>query len=300
MAPSTERTSPEGLAHHIPGRLLTGSRRLSCPDVFVEMISRRSVQDGLIIPAVAEPLIVWILSGGAIVEEREIDGPWSRTSVRAGDFFLTSAPKPYELHWRSTGPDPFEVMHLYVGLAIIDRAAADVLGGQPRPVSFRDVSGGQDPMISLLLNQVRTELLRRDAPSVLLVGGLARAIAVHLVRTYRDEAPPKVMRGALPAARLRRVVDLMEAGRSDEFRLGRLAQEVGMSEFHFSRLFKRSTGLAPSQYFIRLRVTEARRLLRETELSVIEVGLKVGYSSPAHFAQVFRRETGVTPSEYRG
>ena len=103
----------------------------------------------------------------------------------------------------------------------------------------------------------------------------------------------------LPAVRLRRVIELMEAQRSQPFKLARFAQEASMSEFHFSRLFKKSTGLAPSQYFIRLRMVEARRLLLETKRSVIEIGLDLGYASPNHFAQVFRREVGVSPSDYR-
>src|SRR5207247_10047550 len=70
--------------------------------------------------------------------------------------------------------------------------------------------------------------------------------------------------------------------RSDEeFSLGRLAREAGVSEFHFCRLFKKTTGFAPSRYFIRMRMEKARRLLRETTKSVIEVGLDVGYSSPS-------------------
>lgn len=73
-----------------------------------------------------------------------------------------------------------------------------------------------------------------------------------------------------------------------------------MSVAHFSRQFKRSTGLAPSQYFIRLRMAQARRLLRETDRSIIAIGMDVGYSSPSHFAQVFRKETGIAPSDYRG
>jgi AraC family transcriptional regulator len=44
---------------------------------------------------------------------------------------------------------------------------------------------------------------------------------------------------------------------------------------------------------------KARRLLRETDKSVIEIGLDVGYTSPSHFAQLFRREVGISPSEYR-
>jgi AraC-like DNA-binding protein len=48
-----------------------------------------------------------------------------------------------------------------------------------------------------------------------------------------------------------------------------------------------------------LRMEEARRLLRETKTSVIDVALEVGYTDPSHFARLFRRETGLPPSEYR-
>jgi AraC family transcriptional regulator len=72
-----------------------------------------------------------------------------------------------------------------------------------------------------------------------------------------------------------------------------------MSEFHFSRLFKKATGHSPSQFFIRLRMARARQLLLETDRSIIDIGLDVGYSSPSHFSQVFKRQVGLTPSHYR-
>ena len=72
-----------------------------------------------------------------------------------------------------------------------------------------------------------------------------------------------------------------------------------MSEFHFSRLFKKATGLSPSLHFIRQRVAKAQQLLQETDSSILEIGMAVGYSSPSHFAQIFRRETGLSPSDYR-
>ena len=81
--------------------------------------------------------------------------------------------------------------------------------------------------------------------------------------------------------------------------LARLAKQADMSVFHFNRLFKRATGLPPSQYHIRLRLDTARRLLRETDRSVIEVANEVGYSNPSHFAQLFRKDPGLSPSDYR-
>ena len=86
---------------------------------------------------------------------------------------------------------------------------------------------------------------------------------------------------------------------AEEFSLERLAEQAGLSRFHFQRLFKSATGVSPSRYHINLRMNEARRLLRETKMSVVDVALEVGYANPSHFARLFRRETGLSPSDYR-
>jgi AraC family transcriptional regulator len=83
------------------------------------------------------------------------------------------------------------------------------------------------------------------------------------------------------------------------FDLASMADLAELSEFHFSRVFKQSTGLSPSHYFIRLRMEEARRLLSETDDAIIDIALAVGYNSPSHFAAVFRKHAGVPPSTYR-
>ena len=86
---------------------------------------------------------------------------------------------------------------------------------------------------------------------------------------------------------------------AEEFNLDRLAAQAGLSKFYFNRLFKSAIGVSPSHYHINLRMDEAKRLLRETKKSVMEVALDVGYANPSHFAQLFRRETGLSPSDYR-
>jgi AraC family transcriptional regulator len=86
---------------------------------------------------------------------------------------------------------------------------------------------------------------------------------------------------------------------SEEFHLDQVAAQSGLSKFHFNRLFKSATGVSPSRYYINLRMDEAKRQLRETKKSVVEIALAVGYATPSHFAQLFRRETSLSPSDYR-
>ncbi|WP_312955448.1 AraC family transcriptional regulator [Pseudomonas songnenensis] len=268
-------------------------------DVVVHLFSHRTITEPIRVPAVVEPLLVLVLAGTARVEERGLDGPWSAATVRVGDFFLTNTQEPYEMRWQTLEGDRFEVMHLYLGLPFIEQAARELLGPQSTAVALLDVSGGRDETVHWLMESLRQELLDQRTPSLLCLRGLAQTLAVHLLRHYR--APQGVIRrsNALQAYKLRKVIDAMNARLADEFSLTRLARTAELSEYHFSRMFKRATGFSPSQYFIGLRMARARQLLIETQRSVIDIGLEVGYSSPSHFSQVFRREVGVTPSAYR-
>jgi AraC family transcriptional regulator len=253
------------------------------------------------VPAVPEPMIVWILSGAVVLEERDLGGEWTANRIAAGDFFLTMSPTPYELRWRATSPEPFEPMHVYLSLPLYERAHKEVWGEAAPLRPLRDVSGQHDPVLSTFLGQLRDELLANRSPSALFVQGIAQSLAVYLVRTYTDTLarPLRQHRAGLSAFTLRKVTDLMEQQLATGIELERLARAAGLSAFHFSRQFKKATGFSPSQYFIRMRMSKARLLLRETTRSIVDVGLDVGYSSPSHFALVFRREVGVSPTDYR-
>jgi len=100
---SAERTSAEAFEKHLPGKLIAASSGRSWKDLLVQIFSRQQVQETILVPAVPEPLIVWILSGAAVVEEREFGGPWQANLVTSGDFFLTTSPTPYELRWKAKG-----------------------------------------------------------------------------------------------------------------------------------------------------------------------------------------------------
>ncbi len=106
-------------------------------------------------------------------------------------------------------------------------------------------------------------------------------------------------RGGLPPGRLRLVLEYVEAHLQEDLNLHRLAGVVEMSLYHFGRLFKQSTGLAPHQYVLAQRILKAKQLLADPHRSIAEISRQVGFSSRAHFSVVFRKQVGTTPRGYR-
>jgi len=297
--PVPETTSAEAIDHYTVGRRIAASNGPAWKDVRLSVFSLPPVAEVFTMPAVSEPFIVWITSGEAEAQERENNGPWVTSHLKKGSLFLTASGAPYDFQWRTLTPEPFEVMLVLLCLPLFTEALEDVFGANAEHARLSDVSGFEDPHLIPLLQQLREEATR-PAASRLFVRGIAQAIAVHLARNYT--ALTGAARGetsSLPGFKLRRVTDWMVEHMAEEFSLARLAEQAGMSEFHFNRLFKRATGVPPSQYQIKLRMDAARRLLRETKRSVITIANNVGYSNPSHFAQLFRKKTGLSPSDYR-
>ena len=80
---------------------------------------------------------------------------------------------------------------------------------------------------------------------------------------------------------------------------GSLARRPGLSESQFKASFKEAVGVPPGEFVNRRRIERARALLRETDRSVTDIALDLGFSTPQYFASVFRRITGVTPGQCR-
>jgi AraC-like DNA-binding protein len=78
-----------------------------------------------------------------------------------------------------------------------------------------------------------------------------------------------------------------------------MARRAGMSEFQFIRRFHRAFRQTPHRYLRERRIEQAKSLLREGRLSVLEICLEVGFESPSSFSSTFRRATGESPSAYR-
>jgi AraC family transcriptional regulator len=86
---------------------------------------------------------------------------------------------------------------------------------------------------------------------------------------------------------------------SATIRVADLADLAQLSEGHFHRAFRASTGQTPLEFVHARRVAMAKQLLASSKLSVAQMAFRVGFLSPAHFSRVFRSVTGQSPSQYR-
>ena len=98
---------------------------------------------------------------------------------------------------------------------------------------------------------------------------------------------------------LLRARDLVDARYAEPLDVAALAARAHTSPAHFSRRFKRTFGETPHQYLLTRRIARAKHLLRESELSVTEISLEVGFRSLGSFSAKFKEIVGGTPTEYR-
>ena len=99
----------------------------------------------------------------------------------------------------------------------------------------------------------------------------------------------------LTDSRLLRIIDIMEAHIEDPLSLPELAARTGISQRQMERLFQSQVKRSAIQFYTRLRLLHARRLLHQTELSVVEVGVASGFGSTEHFSRCFKSVFGISP-----
>lgn len=98
---------------------------------------------------------------------------------------------------------------------------------------------------------------------------------------------------------LAEVFEVIEQRRAEPLSLRDVAQAVGMTPGHLTTLVRRRTGRTVQVWIIERRMTEARRLLTETELPIATIAGQVGVSDPGYFTRQFRRAHGMSPRDWR-
>jgi len=134
---------------------------------------------------------------------------------------------------------------------------------------------------------------------------LANAVADQLIynsiRTDQDTQRLSVpTRIGVRHPKLSMVIQMMENNIEEPISPSLLAKDVRMSTRQLERLFRRYLNRSPKRYYMELRLQKARNLLMQTDMSVINVALACGFSSPSHFSECYRSHYQKTPYRERG
>ena len=187
------------------------------------------------------------------------------------------------IHWENHDGfgEVFEDVDLSKAVYIVDGNRATAAGGVAAIDLFLRVVGeqvGQDLAVDvadeLIYAAVRTE---RD--------------------TQRLSIPSRI---GMRHPKLSSVIKTMEDNIEDPISPAVLAKDVSLSTRQLERLFRRYLNRSPKRYYMELRLQRARNLLLQTEMSVINVALACGFSSPSHFSKCYRSHYDITPYRERG
>jgi len=129
---------------------------------------------------------------------------------------------------------------------------------------------------------------------------VAVALGLERLRGGDERQPvPASAQPAVSSTRLKDALELMAANLAEPLPAEDIAQLVGVSRRQLERLFRQHLDTFPSRYYLELRLKHARRQLKQTTLSIQQVGLACGFTSGSHFSTTYRNYFGCTPREER-
>lgn len=144
-----------------------------------------------------------------------------------------------------------------------------------------------------VLKQAHGELMDPDDVSPLVVEGLAMMLFAEAVRSRSRSGSER-----LPSW-LKRTRDALHDRYAAHINLSELAREAGVHPSHLTAAYRKAFGVSPGEYLRSRRVEAAQRALRDTDASIMEIALNVGFADQSHLTRTFRTLTGETPARYR-
>lgn len=230
--------------------------------------------------------------------------------IQPGDVFLFSSNEVHSITRIDEGED-MELMNIHFEPRFIWSTHSDLFDAKylkiflDRSERFENRLDRDNPAtgeIRQMMLALEREFQRREAEYALMVKIQLLQILVTMIRSYDYVAQDKgegfyAVQGSL--ARLEEAMSYMDVHFCGDITLEELANIAHMSRSYFSTLFKRFNGISPWEYITSRRIELAKRYLRSSDCTMLEIATSCGYNNTVNFNRAFRQTTGRTPSEYR-
>lgn len=224
-----------------------------------------------------------------------VNGKFHHTRAEIGTVWFQ--PADTTMHMSRRGR-PSDIILIGLGSVFFENLARDL--PHRDTLELIPASGIADYQLYHIALALKSELMTGCLSGRMYEEALATAIAIHLIDHYatRRVAFPQYSRGLSPY-RLRRAIEYIEQHLDQDLSITDLACIVEISPYHFSRMFKQSTGVPPHRYLLLKRIERSKELLSNRDLPIVEVCQAVGFQNQSHFCAAFHKIVGVTPTGYR-
>ena len=214
----------------------------------------------------------------------------------SGEFVLHPANIPALYSWSTTD----EAVIFILEPDFLTRLARETEVLYPEKIELKPILCDRDAHIEYIARCFLHEMQTEGLGGRLYSEALATQLGIHLLRNYSVlPIKPKQYRGGLSPSKLQVAINYIQANLEYKIGLDDLAKVTKISPYHFSRLFKQSTGLTPYQYVIQQRIELGKQLLGQENLSISEISLICGFANQSSFTSAFGKFVGVTPRIYR-
>ncbi|MBD2664067.1 transcriptional regulator [Richelia sinica FACHB-800] len=228
--------------------------------------------------------------------ERILNGKLQTESIYSGDVIIIPAKTDHLSRWDKEG----EFLLLSIEPAFFQRTAFE--SGDFHNIHLLPHFATPDHLIQQIGLSLKSELEFDGKGTRIYVQSLTNALCMHLIRhysTFSANTTNTSQGKGLSQRKLQKAISYIQENLQTDLSLPDISAFVDMSMYHFSRLFKQSTGFAPHQYVLNCRIEEGKRLLTHTEKTIDEISRLVGFQNQSHFTSVFRKFVGTTPKVYR-
>jgi AraC family transcriptional regulator len=202
--------------------------------------------------------------------------------------------------WRADIRSAFHVVNFHIPQQALDEIADEYgvsrIDGLQCPMNRRHV----DNVFRNLALAMLPALAHPDQANKLFADYASRAVRIYLATTYGSLRYHAIVdRGGLAPWQERRAKELLRENLAANVSLAELAGACRLSASRFSQAFKQTVGCPPHQWLISQRVERAKQLMLNTDQSLAEIALALGFSDQSHFTRVFSRWVKASPSAWR-
>jgi AraC family transcriptional regulator len=234
------------------------------------------------------------LNGKLSVEKNSATGKKIVTKSGAGNVCITPCGQPVGAYWNNTLDNMgiFLTPEFVAQTAIENRFSPDF--------ELFEIYKNEDALVQQIALNLLTESNSDTPTGKLYTDSLIQTLTLHLLKNYTNANSVKEnLNGGLSGYKLRRVQEFIDANLEEDLSLAELAEVADLSQFHFARAFRKSTGKTPQNYLMEQRIERAKQLLAKEDLPIVEVSLQTGFKNQSHFTTLFRKFTKLTPKMWR-